>query len=102
MLDFIYLAGGLRLIAIQILVCVFTLVGALAGFGLLRYWRWARIAVEILGTILFTCPVIVFLFEDFITVYAVAAGIALYSVVVALFVRYEPPNTALEPTPTAP
>jgi len=101
MAPLIFLPGAQGALIPVILGCVFTLASALAGFGLLRHWRWPRIAVEILGGILFAFSVI-FLFADFIAIYAVFAAIALYSLVVALFVRYEPPPTALDPTATAP
>jgi len=89
--DLIFLSGGRYVLIPMGLECAFTFAGSLAGFGPLRHWRWARIAVEVLATTLFTCSVIAFLFGDFIASYAAFAAFASYSLVVALFVRYEPP-----------
>ena len=46
MFSFVYLKGGIEALAFEILGCLFTLTSALAGFGLLRHWRWARIAMR--------------------------------------------------------
>jgi hypothetical protein len=107
MSGFIYFVGGLSALVVEILGCVFTLAGALVGFGLLRHWRWARIAVEILASVLFACSVIALLFSEVVVsqrviVFVPAAIFALYSLMIALFVGYEPPNKALQPTAAVP
>jgi hypothetical protein len=87
---------------IDILQCAFAFVCALAGFGLLRHWRWARIAVEILGSIVLALSLFVLL-QGVIIFYVFTASFALYSLLVALFFRYkQPPNNSLQATAAAP
>jgi hypothetical protein len=84
---------------IDILQCAFAFVCALAGFGLLRHWRWARIAVEILGSIVLALSLFVLL-QGVIVFYVFTASFALYSLLVALFFRYkQPPNMKIDCTP---
>jgi hypothetical protein len=97
------LLGSLGMFAlIDILQCAFAFVCALAGFGLLRNWRWARIAVEILGSIVLALSLFVLL-QGVIVFYVFTASLAFYSLLVALFVSYElPPNKSLQATAAAP
>lgn len=94
MSGFIYSKGGLSALAIEVLEGVFTSLGALAAFDVLRRWRWARIAGEILGSILVAGSAMALLFSEVvvgqrIAVFAPAALFTLYSLTVALFVSYE-------------
>ena len=89
MAGFIHRRGGLEALACEILGCVFTLIGAVAGFGLVRHWRWARVAIEVLGSVLLTYSVIVLLFVEVNFVFGMAASWSLFSVLVTLFVPYD-------------
>ena len=99
-----FVPGSLGMLdLLDILQCAFAFVGALAGFGLLRRWRWARIAVEILGSIVLALSLFVLLDGEVILFYVFTASLALYSLLVALFVKYEPPpNNSLQATAAAP
>jgi hypothetical protein len=96
--------GSLGMMAlIDILQCSFAFICALAGFGLLRHWRWARIAVEILGSIVLSLSLFVLLGGEVIGFYVFTASLAFYSLLVAIFVKYEmPPNKSLQATAATP
>jgi hypothetical protein len=101
-LELIFIPNWFVALLPEILAAVFTFVSALAGFGILRRWEWARIAIEILASILFTCSIILFLSLDYIPAYGAMAAFAFYSLIIALFVRYEPRDTAPQPAGTDP
>ena len=95
---FIYSAGFYRVGRFGALVnelpsCVFTLAAIVAGYGLLRRWRWARVAIEVLGAILLVMSVIALFSPVTIGQRIVFLGpvalFAMYSLIVALFVKYE-------------
>ena len=92
---FIYHVGGPGALAVEILSCVFSLAAAVAGYGLLRGWRWARFAIEVLGAVLLASSVIALFFSEVVIgqrllFFVPAAVFALYSLIVALFKTYEP------------
>jgi hypothetical protein len=97
-LDLVFTPNGFLNSLPDTLEVVFTFFSALAGFGLLRRWHWARIAIEILASILFTCSIILFLGVDDIPIYGLAAGFSFWSLLIALFVRYELPDKSSEPS----
>ena len=95
MSGFIYHVGGPGALAVEILGCVFTTAAALAGYGLLRSWRWSRFAIEVLGAVLLAASVIALFFSEVVIrqrllFFVPAAVFALYSLIVALFMKYEP------------
>lgn len=68
---------------------------ALCGFGLLRRWRWSRTVVWILGVLWLAFSVLFISAASGTLVgrvlwFGPSFAIALYSLVVLLFVRYEP------------
>jgi len=87
--------GGPGALAVEILGCVFTIAAALAGYGLLRSWRWSRFAIEVLGAVLLATSVIALFFSEVVIgqrllLFVPAAVFALYSLIVTLFMKYEP------------
>jgi len=95
MSGFIYHVGGPGALAVEILGCVFTFAAAMAGCGLLRGWRWSRFALQVLGAVLLASSVIALFFSEVVIgqrllFFVPAAVFALYSLIVALFVKYEP------------
>jgi hypothetical protein len=94
MSHFIYGVGGLGALAQELMDCVFTLAAIVAGYGLLRGWRWARLAIEVLGAVLLAESLIALLFSEVvidqrILFFGAALLFAMYSLIVALFVKYE-------------
>jgi hypothetical protein len=82
-------SGG---VAWEIGECVFSLAATVAGYGLVRGWAWARVAVELLASVLLgTCGVILLWGDMAFSPVSLAPVIfALYSLVVLLFFRHEP------------
>ena len=91
---FIYAVAGPSGLAWEIGEGVVALAVAVSGYGLARGWVWARLAVELLATVLLgTCGVILLFSDMALSVASVAPVIfALYSLVVVLFFRFEPQN----------
>jgi|SRR5579859_4640583 len=89
---FIYSVAGSSGLAWEIGEGVVALAVAGAGYGLVRGCVWARVAVELLASVLLGTCGVVLLFSDMALSAASLAPVifALYSLVVVLFFRYEP------------
>jgi hypothetical protein len=78
--------------------CFLTLLSALAGFGLLRHWNWARFTILVLGSSLLACSAIDCLFIKVNALSGMAAGFSLYTILVVLCARYKTsPNKSASP-----
>jgi hypothetical protein len=90
--DFIYSVAGSSGLAWEIGECVVAVAVAAAGHGLVRGWPWARVAVELLASVLLGICGLILVFGDIALSPASLAPVifALYSLTVVLFFRYEP------------
>jgi hypothetical protein len=93
----VYDEGGLQWLAEDVLMALLTLTAAVAGYGLFRRWRWARIATEVVGSIVLVYSFTAFLFADRPTDWRMVAFVlslfSLYSLIICLFVKYESQST---------
>jgi hypothetical protein len=88
-LDLIFIPGGFSALFPIVFGMLFTFFSALAGLGLLKCWRWARIATEVLGGILLTFSIILNFDGEVISFYVLLACFACYSLVVTLYFKYD-------------
>jgi hypothetical protein len=92
---FILGVGGPGALAWELGECVLAVGGAAAGYGLLRGWRWSRLVIELIASVLLGVLGTCLLFADIgisagIAIYGPPVIFALYSLAVTLFCRYEP------------
>jgi hypothetical protein len=91
---FVYRIGGPGALAVEILTCAFMLAATVAGYGLLCGWDWPRLALEILGAVLFTFSLVGLFFSEVVIkqrvlVFIPALLFATYSLFVTLFLKHE-------------
>lgn len=89
---FIYSVAGSGGLAWEIGECVFAAAVTVAGYGLVRGRFWARLAVELLASVLLGTCGIILLFGDIVLSPISLAPVvfALYSLAVVLSFKYEP------------
>ena len=92
---FILGVGGPGELAWEIGECVLAVGGAAAGYGLLRGWRWSRLVIELIASVLLGVLGTCLLFANIgisasITIYGPPVLFALYSLAVTLFCKHEP------------
>jgi len=88
---FIYFVAGFSGLAWEIGECLVAVAVAAVGYGLVRGWAWARVAVELLAGVLLGICVILVLGDIALSPASLAPVIfASYSLVVVLFFRYKP------------